>query len=133
MAEPTDVRPSDDGLVDREGEGFYSIIDYEVDASAQEELLDAFVGLQEHWVRSYPGYVSARLFASVDGSRVYNVVYWGTEQDFRDFEATSDTAGRIAAIDAAIAGLSGRAEPRMTGPPRFRLARVVRPAPPRPA
>jgi C-6 monooxygenase len=108
--------------------GYYSIIDYAVDGPrSQRELVDAFVDLQERWVRFYPGYRSARIFASVDGTRVYNLVHWATEADFQHFESTSDTAGRVAAIDAAIEQVSGWAEPRMSGPPRFRVAAEVGP------
>lgn len=110
--------------------GYYSIIDYAVDGPrTQDELVEAFAELQERWVRSYPGYCSARIFASLDGTRVYNVVHWASEADFAHFEATSDNEGRAAAIEAAIASVSGWAEPRMTGPPRFTLRREVLPGP----
>lgn len=109
---------------------FYSIIDYAVDGLAtQERLIESFAAIQEQWVRWYPGYVSARLFGSLDGTRVYNLVQWASEEDYRNFESTSDTAGRIAAIETALAELPGTAEPRMTGAPRFRLARRVLPGP----
>ncbi|RSO02628.1 antibiotic biosynthesis monooxygenase, partial [Streptomyces sp. WAC 06725] len=53
--------------------GFYSIIDYTVDASdTQRELVEAFAEIQERWVRFYPGYRSARFHVSTDGTRVYN-------------------------------------------------------------
>ena len=108
--------------------GFFSIIDYAVDgAHTQRELIEAFAEIQERWVCFHPGYRSARLFASVDGRRVYNVIHWATRADFDEFEKTSDTAGRIAAIEAAVAGVSGTAVPQMSGPPRFTLARVVHP------
>ena len=111
-----------------DSDGFYSIIDYAVDGpDSQRRLVDAFAALQERWVRSYPGYRSAQIFASVDGTRVYNVVHWASEAAFRHFEATSDTEGRSAAIQAAVEGVPGWAEPRMTGAPRFRLAHVVVP------
>lgn len=109
---------------------FCSIIDYALDGhDAQRELIDAFAALQERWVRFYPGYVSATIFASVGGDRVYNVVRWASEADYYRFEASSDTEGRAAAIEAAVASVSGRVEPRMTGAPRFRVARVVGPGP----
>lgn len=112
--------------------GFYSIIDYAVDGpETQRELIDAFAEIQERWVRFYPGYRSARLFASIDGTRVYNVVHWASEADFRHFEETSDTEGRMAAIQAAIDSVPGTAEPRMTGAPRFTVAREVLPGPQR--
>ncbi|GAA5037517.1 C-6 monooxygenase [Thermocatellispora tengchongensis] len=110
--------------------GFYSIIDYTVDGPAtQQELVDAFAEIQERWVRFYPGYRSARFLVSLDGTRVYNIVHWESEADFRHFEATSDTEGRMAAIAKALEGLSGTAEPRMSGAPRYRLAREVGPGP----
>lgn len=111
-------------------DGFYSIIDYTVDGEpTQKALIEAFVTIQEEWVRFYPGYRSARLFASVDGSRVYNIVHWASEADFRHFERVSDNAGRAAAIEIVLKSLSGKAEPRMSGPPRYRLVRAVEPGP----
>ncbi|MET4427826.1 C-6 monooxygenase [Mycolicibacterium sp. 624] len=110
--------------------GFYSIIDYTVDGpQAQNELIDAFAEIQRRWVRFYPGYRSAHLLASIDGRRVYNVIEWASRADFDEFESVSDTAGRMAAIESAIAGVSGTATPNMTGPPRFTVARVVHPGP----
>lgn len=110
--------------------GFYSIIDYTVDGPpTQQELIEAFVGLQERWVRFYPGYKSAHLFASSDGTRVYNIVHWESEAAFREFERVSDNAGRHAAIQRVLDGLSGRAEARMSGPPRYSIVREVLPGP----
>ncbi|MFK0251469.1 hypothetical protein ACIQUM_42785 [Amycolatopsis azurea] len=52
-----------------EAKGFYLIIEYAVDGSeTQAALVDAFVGIQDRWVRFYPGYVSARFHASIDGT-----------------------------------------------------------------
>lgn len=110
-------------------QGFFSIIDYAVDGEhTQRELIDAFADIQQRWVCFYPGYRGARLFASVDGRRLYNLIEWASRADFEHFERVSDTAGRIAAIEAAVAGVSGTAIPQMTGPPRFTLARVIQPA-----
>ncbi|WP_405640281.1 antibiotic biosynthesis monooxygenase [Streptomyces uncialis] len=110
--------------------GFYSIIDHTVDGPAtQTELVNAFAEVQERWVRFYPGYRSARFHISTDGTRVYNIVHWDTEADYRNFVETSDTEGRIAAIGAALAGLSGTAEPRMTGAPTYTVVREVGPGP----
>lgn len=110
--------------------GFYSIIDYTVDGpQTQQELIEAFARLQERWVRFYPGYKSAHLFASIDGTRVYNIVHWESEAAFREFERVSDNAGRVAAIRHALEGLSGKAEARMSGPPRYNIVREVTPGP----
>lgn len=110
--------------------GFYSIIDYTVDGTqTQRELVDAFAAIQERRVRSFPGYRSARFFASLDGTRVYTIVAWDSEDDWRRFDETDDRRQRAADIRQAIEGLSGHAEPRMSGAPRYRLVREVRPGP----
>lgn len=109
---------------------FYSIIDYTVDGpDTQHEIAEAFVGLQERWVRFHPGFHSARMLASTDGTRLYNLVAWRDEEAFAEFERTSDTEGRIAAIGRVIDGLEGQAEPRMTNLPRYRLLALVEPGP----
>ncbi|MDW5593836.1 antibiotic biosynthesis monooxygenase [Conexibacter stalactiti] len=111
--------------------GFYSFIDYTVDGpQTQRELIEAFAEIQEQRVRSHPGYRSARFFASTDGTRVYNVVSWASEADYLRFDETDDREQRQAAIQRALDGLSGHAEPRMTGAPRYRLLREVGPLPP---
>ncbi|MDI6098905.1 antibiotic biosynthesis monooxygenase [Actinoplanes sp. NEAU-A12] len=110
--------------------GFYSIIDYTVDGPAtQRELVTAFAEIQQRWVRFYPGYRSARFHISTDGTRVYNIVHWASEADYRNFVATSDTEGRMAAIREALNGLSGKAEPRMSGNPTYVVDREVGPGP----
>ncbi|WP_030174024.1 antibiotic biosynthesis monooxygenase family protein [Spirillospora albida] len=112
--------------------GFYSIIDYTVDGpDTQRELVKAFAAIQERWVRFHPGYRSARFHVSTDGSRVYNIVHWASEADYRHFVETSDTDGRMAAIDTALKGLSGEAKPRMTGAPTYTVVREVGPGPQR--
>ncbi|WP_020669812.1 antibiotic biosynthesis monooxygenase [Amycolatopsis nigrescens] len=109
--------------------GFYSIIDYTVDGpETQRELTAAFAEVQRRWVCFYPGYRSARFHLSTDGTRVYNIVHWASEADYRNFVENSDTDGRVAAIQAALAGLAGHAEPRMTGVPTYTVAHEVGPA-----
>ncbi|MDG4795655.1 antibiotic biosynthesis monooxygenase [Micromonospora sp. WMMD1082] len=108
--------------------GFYSIIDYTVDGpQSQHELIEAFAEIQERRVRHYPGYRSARLLASQDGTRVYNVVAWQSEAHWRHFDKTDDLQERQADIDRAVDGISGTATPRMTNTPRYDLVREVLP------
>ncbi|MEU3019545.1 antibiotic biosynthesis monooxygenase [Nocardiopsis sp. NPDC007018] len=110
--------------------GFVSIIDYTTDGhTTQRELVSAFAEIQERWVRFYPGFHSARFHASTDGTRVYNVVRWEDEAAYRAFVEESDTEGRMAAIIAALDGLSGTAEPRMSGVPTYEVVREVAPGP----
>lgn len=108
--------------------GFYSIIDYTVDGrETQAELVKVFAEIQDQWVSFYPGYCSARFHVSTDGTRVYNIVHWASEADYRNFVESSDTEGRMAAIEKALEGLVGKAEPRMTGVPTYTVVREVGP------
>ncbi|EHR50656.1 Antibiotic biosynthesis monooxygenase [Saccharomonospora marina XMU15] len=108
--------------------GFYSIIDYTVDGPAtQAELVSAFARIQEQWVCCYPGYRSARFQVSTDGTRVYTIVHWESEADYCNFVETSDTEARMAAIEKALEGLSGKAEPRMSGLSTYTVVREVGP------
>ncbi|MFC4604236.1 antibiotic biosynthesis monooxygenase family protein [Rhodococcus kronopolitis] len=112
--------------------GFYSIIDYTADGfDTQQELVEAFAEIQEQWVRFYPGYSSSRFHVSTDGTRVYNIVRWRSEADYRNFVENSDTDGRMAAIEKALEGLSGKAEARMTGAPTYTVVREIGPGPKR--
>ena len=115
----------------RADEGFASIIAYTVDGPrTQEELVAAFAEIQERWVRFYPGYRSARCHVSTDGTRVYNVVLWASEADYRHVVENSGTEGRTAAIQRALDGLTGTATSRMTGPPDLPRGPGGRPRPP---
>ncbi|MCM2394017.1 antibiotic biosynthesis monooxygenase [Streptomyces albipurpureus] len=108
--------------------GFYSIIEYTVDGpETQTELVDGFAEIIDQWVSFHPGFRSARFHVSTDGTRVYNVVHWRDEADYRNFVETSDTEGRMAAIGKALDTLSGRAEPRMSGVPTYTVVREVGP------
>lgn len=109
-----------------EDNGFCSIIEYAVDGpGTQSALVDAFAEIQERWVRFYPGYVSARFHVSADGARVYNIVHWASEADYRHFVETSDTDGRMAAIQAALKGLPGEVKARVGANPTYRVAREI--------
>ncbi|MCH0541912.1 antibiotic biosynthesis monooxygenase [Streptomyces sp. MUM 203J] len=108
--------------------GFYSIIDYTVDGpETQAELVSAFAEIQERWVSFYPGYRSSRFHVSTDGARVFNIVHWESEADYRNFVESSDTEGRMSAIGKALEGLSGRAELRMAEVPTYKVVREVGP------
>jgi C-6 monooxygenase len=108
--------------------GFYSIIEHTVDGQeTQAELVKVFAEIQEQWVSFYPGYCSARFHVSTDGTRVYNIVHWASEADYRNFVENSDADGRMAAIEKALEGLAGKAELRMTGVPTYTVVREVGP------
>lgn len=92
---------------------FYSIIDYTAaGADNQPEIAAEFARIQEEWVASYPGFVSARFLANTDGSSVCAIVEWASEADFQNFERVSDTKGRTAALEAAFERLSTKGSRR---------------------
>lgn len=104
---------------------FYSIIDYTAGGPGmQAEIAAAFAQVQKDWVAFYPGYISARFLASTDGTRVRAIVQWESEEAFKNFEKTSDTEGRINALNAVNERLSSTGE-RHT----FRLLDTVTPQP----
>ncbi|AXC49221.1 hypothetical protein DRW48_05570 [Paracoccus suum] len=82
---------------------FVSMIDYTVPSpERQAEIAGAFQRIQEDWVAPYAGFRSARFLASTDGRLVRVIVEWESEAAMREFEQVSDTAGRLAALDAAF-------------------------------
>lgn len=92
---------------------FYSVIDYTATGpDNQPDIAAEFARIQEDWVASYPGFVSARFLANTDGSSVCAIVEWASEADFHNFERVSDTKGRIAALEAAFNRLSTKGSRR---------------------
>jgi C-6 monooxygenase len=86
---------------------FYSMIDYTSSgADSQPDIAFAFAQIQKDWVAAYPGFIAARFLASTDGTIVRAVVEWENEEAFRAFEQTSDTKGRMAALEAVFKRLS---------------------------
>jgi C-6 monooxygenase len=104
---------------------FFSVIDYTASGADDQPAIAAeFARLQEDWVASYPGFVSARFLANTDGSSVCAIVEWASETDFHNFERVSDTKGRIAALEAAFERLSTKGARRT-----FRAIGEVGPTP----
>lgn len=91
----------------RPSDRFYSIIDYtSTSASAQLDIAKAFAKIQEDWVASYSGFVSARFLASTDGEIVRAIVEWESEEAFHAFESQSDAKGRLEALEAVFKRLT---------------------------
>lgn len=88
-------------------EPFYSFVDYTSPSAEDLNLVaEAFAQIQRDWVAPYPGFVSARFFASTDGNIVRAVVEWESKAAFDDFERNSDGEGRVAALQAVFDKLS---------------------------
>lgn len=67
-------------------------------------ILCRFAEIQVQGVRFYPGYRSARFLVSTDGTRVYDIVHWAGQVDYRASVETSDTEGRML-VNFAFIGL----------------------------
>lgn len=85
---------------------FVNVID--VDPTRQQELVDLLVEGTLEVIRHRPGFVSATLLASVDGTRVVNVARWRGADDVRATQADPAAAAyarRTAEIASASPGV----------------------------
>jgi len=84
--------------------GFVIILEHTVEGPKQQrQLVEGLAELEKQWVRFHLGFLSARFHVSTDGTQVVNFVNWASEDDYRNFLASSDTEGRIAAIEEVLA------------------------------
>lgn len=81
---------------------------FETDGETQQRLVDLLVEATEQVMRHVPGFVSANIHASIDGTRVVNYAQWRTVEDFE-----SMLRDPVAREHMAAAGALARAEPRM--------------------
>jgi heme-degrading monooxygenase HmoA len=56
---------------------------FTVEPARQQELIDLLVEATEDVMRHLPGFISANLHKSPDGTRVANYAQWRTEADWR--------------------------------------------------
>lgn len=56
---------------------------FTVDPARQEELATLLADVTDQTMRSRPGFVSANIHLSLDGTRVVNYAQWRTEADFQ--------------------------------------------------
>jgi len=71
----------------------------------QRRLLDLLVGATETGIRTLPGFVSANLHISLDGTRVANYAQWRTRQDLEAMMGNPEAARQMreaSAIATAI-------------------------------
>lgn len=120
------------GDKDSSDSGFIIILDYTVDGPEQQrQLVDGLAELVKQWVRPHPGFLSAKFHSSTDGTRVINFVHWASEEDYHNFLENSDTDGRIAAIEQALANVSGTVVSPMDSTPNtspsYTIHRTVTP------
>ena len=55
---------------------------FQVDPARQQELVEVLVGATESVISAMPGYVSANIHRSLDGSRVANYAQWESREAF---------------------------------------------------
>lgn len=61
----------------------YTLINvFTVDPDKQQQLADTLIETTEGWVKSLPGFVSASIHKSLDGTKVVNYAQWETKDGF---------------------------------------------------
>jgi quinol monooxygenase YgiN len=87
-----------------ESTGLVTIINvFVVEPSNQQKLLDILARATETAVRDMPGFVSAALHRSLDGTRVTMYGQWESEEHYRHYIATRSTPGTSPYVDQALA------------------------------
>lgn len=85
---------------------FINVID--VDPAKQQEVIDILQEGTEKVISRRPGFVSATILASADGSRVINLARWDSVDDVKATQAdpaTAEYAKRTAAIATTGPGI----------------------------
>lgn len=75
---------------------------FTVDPTRQNELLDALDNATSKIFATVPGFISANLHASLDGTRVINYAQWAGEQQYKEALQRADVREHVAGA-AAIA------------------------------
>ena len=70
---------------------------FTVDPARQQDLVDVLDEATEEVMRHLPGFISANIHASLDGTRVVNYAQWRTVDDFRAMLVNPLAAGHMAA------------------------------------
>lgn len=71
---------------------------FTVDPDKQQQLLDLLSEATEQVIRHRPGFISANMHASLDGTRVVNYAQWRTREDLEAMLADAEAAEHITAI-----------------------------------
>ncbi len=70
---------------------------FSVEPAQQQQLLDILVETTEQVMKDLPGFVSANLHRSTDGSRVVNYAQWRSREDFEAMLANPAAQAHMAA------------------------------------
>lgn len=72
---------------------------FTVAPEAQQSLVDLLVTATEDVMAHRPGFVSANIHASLDGTRVTNYAQWSTEEDFQTMLSDPDAREHFTAVN----------------------------------
>ncbi|WP_193200170.1 antibiotic biosynthesis monooxygenase family protein [Nostoc sp. MG11] len=64
---------------------FTEIIVFTVEPSQQQALIDAIVSDADRWIKHRPGFLSASIHKSPDGTKVVNYAQWRSSSDWQAF------------------------------------------------
>ncbi len=81
---------------------------FTVDAQDQQPLVDLLVTATQDVMRHQPGFISANIHASLDGSRVVNYAQWRSEADFQTMLRDPGAAEHFGPVNAI-----SKAEPHL--------------------
>ena len=76
---------------------------FTVDPSNQQELLDLLARATDTSVRGAPGFVSAALHRSVDGTRVAMYAQWKSAEHYQRYQSTRSGAGASSYVARILA------------------------------
>lgn len=77
---------------------------FEVDKSTQQELVAVLGEVTEQVMRHQPGFVSANLHTSLDGTRVVNYAQWRSREDFEATMADPDAQRHLRRVGEVARG-----------------------------
>jgi quinol monooxygenase YgiN len=73
---------------------------FKVEPENQQKLIQLLVDATEETMAKLPGFISANIHASLDGTRVTNYAQWRSVEDFRAIFKNPDALAHMPAISA---------------------------------
>jgi quinol monooxygenase YgiN len=86
--------------IDPAADVYTAIVSFTVEPDQQSELVEAIRTFSDEVVCHQPGFVSASVHASQDGTRVINYAQWATRDAYETFASNPDVASRMEAVAA---------------------------------
>jgi quinol monooxygenase YgiN len=95
------------------GRGVLTLINvFTVDPDKQQALVQLLIDATEHTIKQLPGFVSASIHRSLDGTRVVNYAQWASVEAFEAMRRHADAmphlqaAARLARFDPILCEVS---------------------------